>query len=73
MNILVLVHMDLVPPENVDKSDPEFEFKPWITEYNVICALKELGHNVLTQGVYSDLLVIRNAVEQFKPNIADVT
>ncbi|MFG1484926.1 ATP-grasp domain-containing protein [Halobacteriovorax sp. RZ-2] len=70
--VLVLVHSDLIPPENISKEDKqkeEFEFKPWITEYNVISTLNELGHEVKVVGVYSDLLPLRVAIDEFRPHI----
>ncbi len=38
-------------------------------EYDVLEALKNLGHNVTCAGVGSDLSVIRQAIERDKPNI----
>lgn len=70
--VLVLVHSDLIPPSSLTKEEiqsPEFEYRPWITEYNVITTLKALGHDVEVVGVYSDLIVLRNAIEEFKPHI----
>ena len=67
--VLVLCHQDLVPPEDVNTKDPKFEFSPWITEYDVITTLRKSGHNVLTLGVYSDLMPIREAIENFRPNV----
>ena len=67
--VLVLFHEDLLPPKEVDESDPKTEFAPWITEYNVLKALKENSHEVLAIGVYSDLSIIRKAIEEFKPHV----
>ncbi len=70
--VLVLVHIDLIPPDNLTKEEinsEEFEYRPWITEYNVIEALKDLGHEVRVVGVYSDLMVLRSAIDEFKPHI----
>lgn len=68
--VLVLMHQDLVPPEDAHKKKGvELEFSPWITEYNVINSLENSGHEVLVLGVYSDLKVIRQAIEEFEPHV----
>ncbi|MFG1499747.1 ATP-grasp domain-containing protein [Halobacteriovorax sp. XZX-3] len=70
--VLVLVHSDLIPPADISKEDKkkdDFEFKPWITEYNVISTLKEIGHEVNIVGVYSDLMPLREAIEEFRPHV----
>ena len=68
--ILVLMHEDLVPPEDAkDFEGEKLEFAPWITEYNVIESLKRQGHDVLVLGVYSDLAEVRKSIEEFKPHI----
>src|SRR5207249_7184687 len=44
--------------------------QPWRTEYDVISTLKSMGHEVYPIGLYSDLGVIRKALEEHKPHIA---
>ena len=77
LRVLVLVHTDLVPPPDADEQvaratgaskppDPA----PWRAEYDVIRALKGLGHEVLCVGVQSDLGVIRSAIDVFRPDVA---
>jgi D-alanine-D-alanine ligase len=64
------MHSDLVPPENAKlENDKERLQTPWTTEYDVLKSLKKAGHQVETIGVYSDLKVIRTAIEDFRPNI----
>lgn len=65
---MVLVHADLVPPDSVE--GVELAAAVWKTEYDVIAGLRELGHDVLAVGVSDDLLVIRTAVDDWKPHIA---
>lgn len=67
--IIVLAHIDLIPPENVNEKDINRYSTPWVTEYDVIKCLKELGHDVLPLGVYSDLSTLKNAIDQFKPHL----
>ena len=68
LKVLVLLHPSLIPPETTKKE--ELDFAPWRTEYHVIKTLKDLGHTVYPLGVESDLLVIRKAFDEFKPDIA---
>lgn len=69
LRILALTHADLVPPDNpsdrVDLASVE-----WKTEFDVVSTLREIGHEVRVVGVRSDLGVIRDAVEEWKPHIA---
>jgi D-alanine-D-alanine ligase len=66
--VLVLMHIDLVPPDDVSgKPDEEvFEYK---TEYDVINGLRDLGHEVHKLGLYDDLTPLRQAIQDFKPHI----
>jgi D-alanine-D-alanine ligase len=67
--VLVLMHVDLVPPEDIaGKPDEEvFEYK---TEYDVVTGLRDLGHEVHPLGLYDDLTPLRQAIQNFKPHIA---
>jgi D-alanine-D-alanine ligase len=68
LRILVLMHKDLVPPEQLNGQD--LQTVEWKTEYDVVSTLRKLGHEVTALGVKSDLEVIRGTVEQWKPHIA---
>ena len=68
LRILALMHIDLVPPENV--KDHDLATVNWRTEYDVVKTLKTLGHEVFPVGVYNDLGVIREAIISWKPDIA---
>jgi D-alanine-D-alanine ligase len=68
LRVLVLMHQDLVPPEDAE-SYPEDRIPPWKTEYDILWALETLGHETLPVGVHDDLGVIRRAVERFDPHI----
>jgi D-alanine-D-alanine ligase len=68
LRILVLMHEDLVPPESIEGLSDK-EIAPWKTEYDVTITLREMGHEVLPLGVGSDLGVLRDAIEEFKPRI----
>jgi D-alanine-D-alanine ligase len=43
---------------------------PWRTEYDVITALKKLGHDVVPCGLRNDLSVIAKALEAHRPHLA---
>ncbi len=68
LRVLVLMHKDLVPPDQLNGQD--LEGAAWRTEYDVVSTLRKLGHEVQPLGVKSDLEVIRAAVEDWKPHIA---
>ena len=69
LRVLVLVHEDLVPPDDLDgHSDKEID--AWKTEYDVVSCLRDMGHDAQPLGVLSDLAVIRRAIDEFKPHVA---
>ena len=68
LRVLVLMHKDLVPPDQVNGHD--LKSVAWRTEYDVVSTLKKLGHEVHPLGVKSDLSVIHSAIEEWKPDIA---
>ncbi|MCB0361696.1 MAG: hypothetical protein KDD35_03195, partial [Bdellovibrionales bacterium] len=68
LKVLVLLHEDLVPPENSFKESITSEV-PWKTEYDVWKGLQDGGHHVQLLGVRDDTLVIRQTIDDFKPNI----
>jgi D-alanine-D-alanine ligase len=68
LRILALMDEDLVPPESIEGLT-EKEMLPWRMEYDVKLALRELGHEVYPVGIYSDLGVLRQALDELKPDI----
>ena len=69
LRVLALMHPDLVPPPDAASLPPEERFR-YKTEFDVVSTLAQLGHEVLSLGVQDELHPIRDAVEQFKPDIA---
>jgi D-alanine-D-alanine ligase len=69
LRVLVLVHQDLVPPETTEGLTDK-EIAPWKAEYDVTTTLEEMGHEVRVIGLYSDLGVIHQALEEHRPHIA---
>lgn len=68
LRILALMHADLVPPDDVTGLS-DAEIAPFKTEFDVVSTLRELGHTVLPLGALSDLAVIREAIQDWKPDI----
>ncbi len=67
--VLVLMHHNLVPPDSLEGMT-DAEIRPIKMEFDVVEALRELGHEVRTLGVDDELLPIRHAIEEFKPHVA---
>lgn len=69
LRVLVLVHEDCVPPEDVSAlSDAEqYDLK---TEIDVVEILEALGHHVRVLGVREELKPIREAVDTWRPHVA---
>ncbi len=68
LRVLVLMHEDLVPPQDTSaRSGPTIV--PWRTEHDILSALGELGHETRVVGVHDDLQVLRDAIDSFKPHI----
>jgi D-alanine-D-alanine ligase len=68
LRVLVLVHQDLVPPDSIEGLS-EKEIQPWKTEYHVVEALRELGHQAQVLGISDALLPIRSIVEGWAPDV----
>jgi D-alanine-D-alanine ligase len=69
LRVLVLMHEDLVPPDSL-KGYEEKEIQQWKTEYDVVHALRHMGHDVRPLGVWDDLGKIRKEIEDWQPHIA---
>lgn len=69
MRIMALMHADLIPPDSIEGRRDE-EIAPWKTEFDVVTTLQELGHEVLPLGVRGDLTVIRDTINDWKPEVA---
>ncbi|HQR49664.1 MAG TPA: hypothetical protein PL152_10015, partial [Steroidobacteraceae bacterium] len=69
LRVLVLVHETLVPPEDL-KGYSEQEIESWRTEYDVMTSLRAMGHEVRVLGLGDNLADLRNAITDWKPDIA---
>ncbi len=68
LKVLALVHANLVPPPGARPE--EAQTAPWRAEYDVVQCLTELGHDVHVLGVRGELNPIRQAVDEWKPDVA---
>jgi D-alanine-D-alanine ligase len=66
--VLVLMHADLVPPDDFT-GKPDAEFVEYKTEFDVVTGLRELGHEVEPLGLIDDLTPLRRAIRNFTPHI----
>jgi D-alanine-D-alanine ligase len=68
LRVAILTHEDLIPPDSLEGLDQR-ERQAFETEYDVMRALRQQGHEVRFLGVDADLLPIRHVVEEWKPHI----
>ncbi len=68
LRVLALMHRELVPPESPENHD--LETVDWKTEFHVLRALRDLGHDVQVLGIENDLGIIRHKLNDWKPHIA---
>ena len=68
LRVLALMHEDLVPPDDL-ASLSESEFNRIKTESDILEALRELGHEARALGVRDAVPPIRQAVEEWQPDI----
>ncbi|PYT04690.1 MAG: D-alanine--D-alanine ligase, partial [Acidobacteria bacterium] len=69
LRVIALMREDLIPPDTLDGVENKEE-EEWRTEYDVVSTLRGMGHEVRPVGVRSNLHVIREAVEDYKPHVA---
>ena len=62
--ILLLVHKDLVPDQS---KVPDRYDCPWVTEYDVLKTLEELGYEVKVLGLIHDIQKLIEEINAFKP------
>ena len=68
LRILVLLHPDLMPPDNA-KGFSDQQINVWKTEYDVVSTLRKAGHQVRPLGVQHELKPIRDEIEAWKPDL----
>jgi len=68
LRTLVVVHSSLVPPETL-AGHSDKEIAEWRTEYDVIGALRQAGHDVQPLGVLDSLTELRRALIDGRPDV----
>lgn len=68
LRVLVLMHEDLVPPEDISGLSRK-EIAPWKAEYDVSAGLEHLGHEVRPIGLKNELGVLREAIQSWQPQV----
>ena len=69
-DVLVLMHDFLLPKKRTSKRGRLHRDKtPWITEYDVLKAIKDLGHRPFPLGLGNDLDKINGAVRDLNPHL----
>jgi len=63
-----MVHEALVPPDDIEGLS-ETEIDRFRTEYNVLAALHNLGHEVRVIGIGDRLTELRTSIRDFEPHI----
>lgn len=69
LRVLMLMHESLVPPDDL-KGYSDQEINEWKTEYDVMTFLENANHEVRALGLYDNLADLRNAIRDWKPDIA---
>jgi D-alanine-D-alanine ligase len=69
LRVLALMHRHLIPPDIIPEGT-DLTAAPWRTEYDVITAIKAMGHEVQPLAVHDDLGDIRRASTDWKPHVA---
>lgn len=69
LRVLVLCHENLIPPDSLE-GYTEKQIIEWKTEYDVVTALKALGHEVYPVGLSNELGVIHVAIDDHRPHVA---
>ncbi len=70
MRVLMLMDGDLVPPDDIEGMTFDDGNPPWKMEYDVYATLHNMGHEPRKLGLDDDLGLIREAVTEFKPDVA---
>jgi D-alanine-D-alanine ligase len=66
--ILLMVHKELVPPEDISGMK-ESEIDEFRTEYDVLHTLRRPGHEVRVVGIGDHLTALRETIDEWRPHI----
>jgi D-alanine-D-alanine ligase len=68
LRVMLLTHSSLIPPNAASPS--ELKDAEWRAEWDVVQALRGMGHEVLCVGLLDEVGAVRRAVYEFKPHVA---
>jgi D-alanine-D-alanine ligase len=68
LRVLVMMHRDLVPPPSIAGMSDSAQSRIK-TEIDVTAALAELGHEFRELGLHDELRPLREAVDEFEPDV----
>jgi len=68
LRVLLLCHEELVPPDTIAGKTDE-EIADYRTEFDVLSALRDLGHEAEALGVGDDIDVVRRAALEYEPDL----
>ena len=68
LNVAVIMLKDFVPPDSIEGLTNE-QIAPFKTEFDVTCAIEELGHDAHILAVDEDLSVVRDTLRDQEPHI----
>jgi D-alanine-D-alanine ligase len=67
LRLLVVVHEELMPPDDVTGCD--LTQAPWKMEFDVLETLKLMGHEITTVGAGGDVSMLDRAIERTQPQV----
>ncbi|HKX46292.1 MAG TPA: ATP-grasp domain-containing protein [Planctomycetota bacterium] len=68
LRVLVLCHETALPPDSIDGLD-EDDLELFRAEWDVLAALRGLGHDARAIGVGDELAPVREALTEFQPHV----
>lgn len=68
LRVLVLMHPDLVPPAGAARYSEKDSYD-WKTEWDILRTLKKLGHDARPLGIQYELMPLRDAIDEWHPDI----
>lgn len=67
--MVLLTHVELLPPAGARTPGPTQRVPPWATEHAVAQGLQRLGHNVRFVGLDDELAPLDEALDAFQPDV----
>ena len=68
LRVLLVTHQEFQMPEDIAKLSQK-EIADWKTEYEIVTALKTLGHETQILGAPTELKDLRDCLTSWNPNV----